>query len=151
MKYSKPRRKSREILRNACTSKDLSLEKAYQIKNAKYDKICVYIEQRQFEKALELLVEFNLEYPTDVYGQFDYARVLIKIGREDEGLELLEQLRKKRTKIDYKIYGLLINTYIAFNRLDECIPILEDASKTEIPKFEIDMLCFIIFNNKFGG
>lgn len=102
----------------------------YDIKNEKYNKIHEYINNSEYEKAIDSILEFMDEYPSDEFIKFDYGRCLIKINKISDGIEILEQLRKKNPKkINFRIYAVLIDTYMKLKNNEKIDKLLYDASK----------------------
>ena len=114
--------------------------KQYKIKNDKYNEIQKYMSDHQYQIAHDLLLKFIDEYPCDIYGQFDYARCLIKLEKEEEAIDLLEYLKSENSKIKNKIFSFLFNHYLALNRIEDCERLLESVEHELKNKFDIDMI-----------
>ena len=93
------------------TYKD-NIRKEYSIKNKKTDDIKFLMDNENYEKAIELIIDFINAYPTDPFGKYFHAICLIKLGESKEGYEELEHLRQKRPKkLLRRIYFKLFNYY----------------------------------------
>ena len=120
----------------------MGYNKEYEIKNKKYREIVNLKNNREDEAAIAKLLEFNSEYPGDIYGQVDYASCLLRTNRKEEGTEILENLIKKKNKIkklDFLIYSELLDTYGRKNELDKCRDLIIDAISI-LDSYEVQVL-----------
>ena len=118
----------------------MKYNKDYDIKNDNYRTIKKYMDNFQYEKALDLLVKFNEEYPDDIYGKFDYAKCLIRTNNKEEGIEVLEQIRKKNLKkVTYKVYAILLDAYSRNKNIEKIEELLYDGKKI-LTEFEYGLL-----------
>lgn len=124
------------INRGKHTKKDY---KAFTIKNNNYNEITTYMRNNQYEKALDLLVDFIIEYPNDYCAKYDYAICLIKTDQVELGILELEFLRKRCQKRVYSIYKNLVEYYIKKNAYETVESLLEEA-KTVLTDFELKFL-----------
>lgn len=116
--------------------------KEYEIKNKKYKEIVQLKAIKEYDKAIEKLEEFNSLYPGDIYGQVDYAVCLMRINRRQEGVEILENLIKRKSKIqklNYIIYSELLDTYGKLRNFDKCKELIIDSINV-LDSYEIKIL-----------
>ena len=113
--------------------------KEFTEKNRRYEEISKYVQDEEYEKALDLLVDFIIDYPDDYYGRFDYALCLIRTGQPKTGILELEILRKKHKKRPYPIYKILIEFYMRNSMFERAEMLLDEADKI-LPNFEAKYL-----------
>ena len=125
----------------------MKYNKDYNIKNEKYDEIKKAMDSYQYDKALRLLKLFNQEYPGDIYGEFDYAKCLIKTNNIKQGIEKLEELKKGNIKkIAFKVYNMLLDNYSGRDE-EKRDNLLIDAEKI-LDEFELGLFKVKYYYNR---
>ena len=121
------------------SSKKKNTFKEHRDKNSRYNVISKFMDNAEYERALDLLVEFILDYPDDYYARFDYALCLIRTGQPKTGVLELEMLRKKTKKRILAIYSTLIDYYLR-NTMNERVESLIEEAEKVLPSFDIKYL-----------